>query len=221
MNIFNIIEGNFFRISGSRCGIGCRLRNSDTEIRIIENNSDIPTDTLVSILNGRRISDNLFSDLRMERNENLDVFIRGRHLREIETSVLCVVRHIQDMPMPVEISRYLADTMIFILSEGRLPSHVSQDRLNAELNSVRNPEAETLSTINECKKKNTIMDVDCLIDANEFVDKISKCCNNNSAKIIVRHGDDELKIVDTCIEKGFLYIDVVNPKKLKDILEKH
>ena len=216
MNIFNIIERNFFRIPGSRCGIGCRLRNSDTEIRIIDNHSRISTDTLVSILNGRIIRNRLYTEIQINVQENREIYVKGRYLENGATGVLCVIKHIQGMPD--EFSQCIADAISFIFRQGRLPSYFVGDIIEAEPDSNLRSEAESPFTI---KKKNTIIDTDCLIDANEFVDKISKCCNNNSAKIIVRHGDDELKIVDTCIEKGFLYIDVVNPKKLKDILEKH
>lgn len=209
MNIFEIIPREFRNSEEHSNSISCILPSGRHET-LIDNCSPIPTYRLIDVLNGRLMSTDItYENITCERRGN-DVIVLGTNQSGTLRS-LCIVRKITAAQLEVSSSNEddfqteVVYIMMAIFSNGTMPEEYRTTEDNVE---DLTPHMDELD-------KPTVLDEDALIDTNDLVNKISKCCNDNTTKIIVRYKDNELKIIDTYLEKDFLYIDVINPKKTK------
>ena len=210
MNIFEIIPREFRHSEEYSNSISCILP-SGRHKTLIDNCSPIPTRILIDVLNGRSMSTGITYENITHEERGDDVIILGTNQNSETLRTLCIVRKTTAAQLEVsspnedDFQTEVAHIMSIIFSSGAMPSEyiTTEDDIEDWI-----PHMEELD-------KPTVLVEDSLIDTNDLVDKISKCCNDNTTKIIVRYKDNELKIIDTYLEKDFLYIDVINPKKTK------
>lgn len=210
MNIFEIIPQEFRHSEEHDNSISCILPFGRLET-LIDNYSSIPTYRLIDVLNGRLTSTGItYENVTCERRAD-DVIVLGTNQDFERLRTLCIVRKITAAQLEISDSNAynfqseVVYIMMAIFSNGTMPEEYRTTEDDVE---DCTPHMEELD-------KPTVLDEDALIDTNDLVDKISKCCNDNTTKIIVRYKDNELKIIDTYLEKDFLYIDVINSKKTK------